>query len=548
MDLIPLLSTTTSKGNPNAWDISKAGLKPGTGAAFSLANGLLDDSRQIKNILSVQALPRDLFVSPDGLNFYVVGDTGDKVTQYTATDGRWMIFATSFVADFSVGAIDNAPVGMWFKPDGTKFFLMGNQNDSVFEFTLATPWAISTASYTGNSFSVATETTAPTGLTFDPSGTKMYVGGIYEYTLSTAWDITTASYTQTFALTAFNFVFNDDGTKIFYAYNSGNNNYRAAERPLTTPYDISTTGSITDFVGIMDGLANNGGVQARGVFFDKYGGIFYYIVYDNGSISGTAASRIVMRFTSGYFDVTAQETTPESLFFKTDGTKMYVLGRAGDDVNEYNLSTAWDVTTASYVQNFSVSAQETAPSSLYFKPDGTKMYVLGDSGNDVNEYTLSSAWDVSTASYTQNFSVGTQESEPTGLAFSTDGTNMYVVGAVGDDVNQYVLSTAWDISTASYLQNYSISAQETAPSGIAFSTDGVYMYTTGLGGTTNDLDQYVLTTPWDISTASFVQKNYLNSVGTEIEDIYFKPDGTEFFLIARDTPDQVVQFQIDPDL
>jgi hypothetical protein len=74
-------------------------------------------------------------------------------------------------------------------------------------------------------------------------------------------------------------------------------------------------------------------------------------------------------------------------------------------VNEYDLSTAWDITTASYLQNFSVAAQETNPQDLFFKPDGTKMYVIGSSGDDVNEYDLSTAWDVTTASYLQNFTL-----------------------------------------------------------------------------------------------------------------------------------------------
>jgi DNA-binding beta-propeller fold protein YncE len=94
-----------------------------------------------------------------------------------------------------------------------------------------------------------------------------------------------------------------------------------------------------------------------------------------------------------------QETSPEALFFKPDGAKMYVLGATGDDVNEYDLSIAWDISTASYVQNFSVASEELGPSGLFFKPDGSKMYITGFDGDDVNEYDLSAAWDVSTASF-----------------------------------------------------------------------------------------------------------------------------------------------------
>jgi DNA-binding beta-propeller fold protein YncE len=163
------------------------------------------------------------------------------------------------------------------------------------------------------------------------------------------------------------------------------------------------------------------------------------------------------------FSVAAQEISPTGIFFKPDGTKMYVIGSTGDDVNEYDLSTAWDVSTASYLQNFSVAAQETTPTGIFFKPDGTKMYVIGNSGDDVNEYDLSTAWDVTTASYLQNFSVAAQENNPTGIFFKPDGTKMYVIGTAGDDVNEYDLSTAWDITTASYLQNFSVGTQETVP-------------------------------------------------------------------------------------
>jgi hypothetical protein len=91
---------------------------------------------------------------------------------------------------------------------------------------------------------------------------------------------------------------------------------------------------------------------------------------------------------------------------------MYVIGYTGDDVNEYDLGTAWDITTASYLQNFSVSAQEITPQGVFFKPDGTKMYVVGSVGDDVNEYDLSTAWDITTSSYLQNFSVAAQEVLP----------------------------------------------------------------------------------------------------------------------------------------
>jgi hypothetical protein len=42
---------------------------------------------------------------------------------------------------------------------------------------------------------------------------------------------------------------------------------------------------------------------------------------------------------------------------------------------------------------------------------------------------------------------------------------MFVVGSSGDDVNEYALSTGFDVSTASFTDAFSISAQETNPTG-----------------------------------------------------------------------------------
>jgi hypothetical protein len=128
-------------------------------------------------------------------------------------------------------------------------------------------------------------------------------------------------------------------------------------------------------------------------------------------ISQAAYNAVIPRF-----NLAAQETSPQGVFFKPDGLKMYIVGLIGDDVNEYDLSTAWDISTASYLQNFSVAAQETFPRGLFFKPDGTKMYICGSTGDDVNEYDLSTAWDISTASYLQNKCVCARN-KPQGLFF-----------------------------------------------------------------------------------------------------------------------------------
>jgi len=235
------------------------------------------------------------------------------------------------------------------------------------------------------------------------------------------------------------------------------------------------------------------------------------------------------------FSVAGQEATPTGMLFKPDGLKMYIIGNSGDGVDEYNLSTAWDLSTASFLQSFSVAAQETFSSDIFFKPDGTKMYVTGTSGDDVNEYNLSAAWDVSTASFLRNSSVAGQDANPQGLFFKPDGTKMYVVGSTGDSVYEYNLNTAWDISTISYLQNFSVATQETQPQGVFFNPNGTKLYIIGQAG--DDVNEYNLSAAWDVSTASYLQNFSVAGQETAPTALFFKSDGSKMYVVgsANDT-------------
>ena len=57
---------------------------------------------------------------------------------------------------------------------------------------------------------------------------------------------------------------------------------------------------------------------------------------------------------------------------------------------------------------------------MAFSNDGTKMFVVGDTNNNINQYALSIPFDISTANFTT--AISTQDSYPKGMAFSNDGT------------------------------------------------------------------------------------------------------------------------------
>jgi DNA-binding beta-propeller fold protein YncE len=201
-------------------------------------------------------------------------------------------------------------------------------------------------------------------------------------------------------------------------------------------------------IGVVDSIS-----RAWNLSFASYNGV---VAYPSFSVTGT----------------------PLDIFFRADGLKMYIIN-TGRLVHEHDLSTAWSVATASFVRSFNLGTRELSVTGIFFSPDGVRMYVIGSSRDRVNEYTLSTAWDISTALFIRFFSVAAQETIPTGVFFRDDGLKMYVVGSTGDDVNEYTLSTAWNLFTASFVRVFSVAAQETNPQDIFFRPDGQKMYVTG---------------------------------------------------------------------
>ena len=196
------------------------------------------------------------------------------------------------------------------------------------------------------------------------------------------------------------------------------------------------------------------------------------------------------------FSVSSQESSPRGLAFSANGSKMFVAGDNGDDVNEYTLATPFDVSTAVFDSSFSVSSQESFPIGLAFSADGSKMFVLGFSGEDVNEYALAAPFDVSTAVFDSSFSVSSQESLPSGLAFSANGEKMFVAGNIGDDINEYALAAPFDVSTATFADSFSVSSQDDSPRGLAFSADGAKMFV--VGSNDGDVNEYTLAKPFTV--------------------------------------------------
>ena len=133
---------------------------------------------------------------------------------------------------------------------------------------------------------------------------------------------------------------------------------------------------------------------------------------------------------------------------------MYAIGSPGT-VYQYTLSSAFDISTASYAsKSLDTTSQTSDSTSLAITTDGTSLYVVSSGSDQVFKYTLSTAFDLATASYSGfSFTTTTQDNFPYGVAVKTDETQLYVTGSQNDSVYQYSLSTSLTTGLTYYVQN-----------------------------------------------------------------------------------------------
>lgn len=243
---------------------------------------------------------------------------------------------------------------------------------------------------------------------------------------------------------------------------------------------------------------------------------------------GAGAPSIVSRLTNNqFFTYTAPTGTDYDHTWKSDGTKLFVIVDAATNfIAEYAASTAWDVSTLSYTDKFDVTTIA-SPRGLTTSSDGTEFYVTGTGDDNADQFTAT-AWDVSTASYTATELMNTDAPSYDGGCQLVDSGTKFIIA----DTNQlygYSLSTADDITTSSY-DGTLLPSGYTLGRGFCFTSDGMKVIANALEfGSFNRFIEYDLTTAFDITTATFLDVAFIELGGTHV-GVSMKSDDTKLYL------------------
>ena len=314
--------------------------------------------------------------------------------------------------------IDVKPSSIAFSSDGTRLFVYG-ANSYLYTYILSTAWDLSTATTVGPTLSLGSYITGDARVRFSPDGTivSLFSTGnkLATYTMSTAWDLSTAtlinSATIGTAPPMFFYGFDNTGTHAYMGAVSAAPAYELFHKQcVSQAYNIST------------------------LTYNPTGK--YFIGTDQA-----------------YYNV------QKNLFFNTAGNRVFVVTvDSGNNyyVRSYDLGTAWDISTATTVSVKTYTGFRTPNASIshfYMCSDGYTYFIV-DPSNTVRKYTMTTAWDVSTSSYSGNsYTISISSGSLYTITFNSTGTRMYVPVAYSKStgLRQYALSTAWNLTTASLI-------------------------------------------------------------------------------------------------
>ena len=426
--------------------------------------------------------------------------------------------------------------GLWFKPDGTRMYALFRTDRIVAEWTLSTAWDISTASKTSNELDFSGDTTSTDfySMWMRSNGTTLYLctythvsnnTSIFEYDLSTAFDLSSVSTTydrlNSIAISTHrSAAMNGSGTELYLSYYYGGD---VRTYTLSTAYDLSTASYSSNAYGTHLTSPNYGYIH-----WSPDGNGFVRFIQ--------GGNRVLIYKASTSFDITTAQTY-EAMFeldqgsastitdfkFGDSGTKLYVLD-SSEGLYQYTLSTAYDIETASYAsKSLTVnSASFDYGSTILFSGNGAELLVGRSDG--IDRYQLSIAWDISTATLDTKYT-------PTGhnnsrFAFSSSGNKFFMVGGTGiDTLYIFPLSTNWDISTTGTATV--IEAPFKYPQYFEMCDSG----STLLTGTSSYALTYELPTANDFTSCGFNGRLFHNrgvSLGFKTS-IEFNSDGTAFY-------------------
>src|SRR6185369_9427357 len=146
-----------------------------------------------------------------------------------------------------------------------------------------------------------------------------------------------------------------------------------------------------------------------------------YAAVDDGSSHLTSLSPVKI----------AAGTTTSAITISPDGTSVYAVNYSSNNISMYSRNASTGMLTPLATPTIATGA---GSYGITISPDGTSVYATNRTGNTISMYSRNVSTGALTALATPTIATG---SGPYGIAVSADGTSVYVSNAEGNNVSMY---------------------------------------------------------------------------------------------------------------
>jgi len=180
-----------------------------------------------------------------------------------------------------------------------------------------------------------------------------------------------------------------------------------------------------------------------------------------------------------------------------------------------------------------ISAETSDARATTWHPDGSTIYIVGRGTQNVVAYDLDEPWNIATASFSQQFDLSgaspasPELTVPHGLYIREDGGKMWVFHRT--EIWGYILTEPWDITSASVATHADFSAFTLRGHDIDFYPDGTRLFIDDRDA--RAVHEVVLSTPWDVGTFTFVQTLDISDQEEQVRGIEFIHEGRTMLLL-----------------
>ena len=430
-------------------------------------------------------------------------ETSSNSNNALTLTGNAVIFATAAAADLgpTVHSTNDGLVAQTGMTVGDTALITGTNKLYMYTtsgwFLVATVTNASPSAITGAaaSYTLATDGTATvvTLAATDPEGFPI----TFSHTVSTGSLGSTATVTQgtgananVFTVTPSSNSAHAGSFSLTFSASDGNSvSQTISSFSLSFGPNLSTASLDSDSFA----LGSLGG-NVRGLAFSSDGTKMFTVtsddyVYQYSLTNGYSMASGNVTYDNVSFSVASQESSAQGIAFNSNGSKMFIIGSGSDAVQQFSLTNNYNLSSGvSHDTAFSIVNQDSDSKGLAFNSDGSKMFVVGRVTQEVHQYSLTNNFNLSSGVTYDNvsFDVSSQDSTPTGLAFKNDGSLMFMIGRSSDKIWQYALTSDFDLSTGVSYDNvsYSVSGQESSPTDLAFNSAQSKMFVLGYGSQT----------------------------------------------------------------